>query len=134
MCGDLLDMTERQSPYLRPMTIIFYVEGTPRPKQSYRHSKHGGYTPARVKAWQEAVALAAKQEMAGADPLAGPLAVEMAFHLPDRRKRDLDNLSKGVLDGMNGIVFEDDQQVTELKLTKQVSKKFPGVLVKVVRA
>lgn len=114
--------------------IAFFVEGTPRPKQSYRHSKHGNYQPARVKAWQDAVAWAAKQEMIGEEPLTCDLSVDLTFYLPDKRKRDLDNLSKGVLDGMNDIVFKDDQQVIELKLSKRISKEYPGVRVRVEEA
>ena len=34
-------------------------------------------------------------------------------------KPDSDNIIKCVLDAMNGIVYKDDKQVTEVKLTKQ---------------
>ena len=111
--------------------VAFYVEGKPVPKQSYRHSKNGGYTSPRVKAWQEHVAWIAQSEMRGEPTLTGDLAVSMTFSLHDRRRRDLDNLSKGVLDAMNGIVFDDDRQVVDLHLRKQYSKEHPGVFVKV---
>ena len=128
-------MTQERARYggSRP-PVTFFVSGCPRPKQSFRYSRHGGgYTPAIVKAWQNEVAWAAKQEMIGDDMLTGELYVSMTFMLPDRRKRDLDNLSKGVLDAMNGIVFEDDRHVVELHLRKQYSKEYPGVRVKVAQ-
>ena len=34
---------------------------------------------------------------------------------------DLDNLIKGLLDGLNGIAFEDDSQIIELNIKKQWS-------------
>ena len=128
-------MSQPQAAYGSPAVVAFSVEGTPRPKQSFKFKKGDGtyrpFTPKLVKAWQNEVAWAAKQEMIGEDPLLGELAVSMTFHLPDRRRRDLDNLSKGVLDAMNGIVFDDDQQVVDLHVYKRLSKKYPGVSVKV---
>jgi Holliday junction resolvase RusA-like endonuclease len=35
---------------------------------------------------------------------------------------DLDNLAKAVLDGCNGVVFEDDKQVVTLCLTKRYAQ------------
>ncbi len=34
-------------------------------------------------------------------------------------RQDIDNCAKGVLDALNGVVFEDDKQVMELNLTKR---------------
>lgn len=104
--------------------IIFFVEGEPRPKQSFRVSGKGGYQPARVKAWQTDVAVKAEQAMREkerfCDPFTERLSVRLVFHLGNNRRVDLDNLSKCVLDGLNGIVFKDDMQVCELILKKFV--------------
>ena len=35
-----------------------------------------------------------------------------------KRFGDIDNLSKSILDGLNGIAFEDDSQVAELHASK----------------
>lgn len=67
------------------------------------------------------------------EPCRGDVAVYMLFRLPDHQRKDLDNLSKGVLDGMNDVVFHDDVQVTTLVLNKIVSvADNPGVDVTVV--
>lgn len=120
------------------MIVFFRVEGTPRPKQSFKAtSKDGkvrGYTPAIVKAWQNDVGWAAKQAMMGRPPMGGPLEVEIEFHLPDRRRRDLDNLSKAVLDAMNKIVFGDDQQIVRLQLSKISGSDQPHAIIYVARA
>lgn len=111
--------------------IEFFVSGTPIPKQSYRAVKGGGYLYPRVVAWEQQVSLFARQAMAGRPPMTGDLAMTIQFVFPDHRRRDIDNSAKLVLDGCNGIVFEDDSQVVDLHLTKKVDKKAPGIYVTV---
>jgi Holliday junction resolvase RusA-like endonuclease len=103
--------------------LSFTVTGTPRPKQSFRYSKSGGYTSQCVKDWQEAVGWEAKQQMMGKTPHSGPVAVELLFVLLESKTpKDLDNLSKGVLDSMKQIVYVDDNQVMRLLVEKRYSK------------
>ena len=111
-------------------SVTFTVEGRPRAKQSFRYSRKGGYTDAGVKGWQSTVAQQAALAMRGRDRFAGPVAVILEFYLPDNHRRDADNLSKGVLDALNGIVFDDDAQVVDLHITKHVRKP-AGVWVEV---
>jgi crossover junction endodeoxyribonuclease RusA len=98
--------------------MIINVTGNPVPKQSFRYVKGGGYTPLRVKEWQETVAVAARRVMDGASPIEIPVKVKIDFYMPTKRRMDLDNLSKGVLDALNGIVYLDDKQIVHLELTK----------------
>ena len=114
--------------------VSFFVGGEPRAKQSFRYSKTGGFTPARVKVWQGEVgwqALMAIRAINRSDPIpkSATIRVTLDFHLGNKRRIDLDNLSKAVLDGLNGIVWVDDQQVTQLTITKSASSKKPGVQV-----
>lgn len=106
--------------------IRFTVSGQPIPKQSFRYSKRGNWQPARVKAWQEAVGWAALQAMSGRDPLSGPLHLEIVFY---REKTpvpaDLDNLEKGTIDGMQGVCFENDNQITWKETIRHWVKKHP---------
>lgn len=48
-------------------------------------------------------------------------------------KPDVDNIAKIVLDGLNGVAYKDDKQVTELRVRKQYtfSEKREGVLIEV---
>lgn len=107
--------------------LRFVVTGRPVPKQSFRMGQHGGYRDPRVTAWQGLVAQAARQAMAGQELLTQPLEVFLEFSLPDRRRVDLDNLSKGVLDACNEVVWKDDNQVVSLTLIKRTGCKEPGV-------
>ena len=50
-----------------------------------------------------------------APPLAGAVAVDIEAHMPDRRRRDLDNLLKGLLDALTHAgLWLDDSQVADL--------------------
>ncbi|MBI9042897.1 MAG: RusA family crossover junction endodeoxyribonuclease [Anaerolineaceae bacterium] len=111
--------------------IAFDVIGKPVPKQSTRFSGQRAYPDPRVEAWQAAVTMAAKQAVNQIpwEVLSGSVAVNLEFRLPDRRRRDLDNLTKAVLDGCNKVIFEDDTQVGELHIWKKVDRERPGVFV-----
>lgn len=121
----------------RTLVAQFFVKGEPRAKQSFRSTGRGrGYTPARIKAWQADVGWAAQEYLHGQgkyETFAGPFIVVLVFRLGDRRRIDLDNLSKAVLDGLNGIVWEDDRDVINLNLWKEAPCKEPGVEVTVWR-
>jgi Holliday junction resolvase RusA-like endonuclease len=118
--------------------IFFFVDGQPRPKQSFKIGRSGGritgFTPARVKSWQQDVAWAALGHMRGRKidkPLEGNLLVRLTFYLGDARRQDSDNLSKAVLDALNGTVWEDDRQVVDLIIAKYICRDRQGVLVRV---
>jgi Holliday junction resolvase RusA-like endonuclease len=117
------------------ITITFFVDGEPRAKQSFRVSgRGGGFQPARIKAWQADVGWCAQQALRRLemiDPLKGNLSVELTFFLGNARRIDLDNLSKAVQDGLNNVVWLDDQQNITLTLNKYVCRERQGVLVKI---
>ena len=115
--------------------ISFFVEGQPRAKQSFRVSGRGrGFTPAQIKAWQSDVGWTAQQHMRAlglVDPICGSLTVQIIFFLKTARRIDLDNLAKCVQDGLNGVVWEDDQQNVRLILDKYICRAKQGVFVQV---
>jgi Holliday junction resolvase RusA-like endonuclease len=53
----------------------------------------------------------------------------MEFFRRDLHRCDLDNLSKAVLDAMQGVAYEDDTDVVRLELGKTWSQTRPGVQV-----
>jgi len=62
---------------------------------------------------------------AGITPLAGPLRVEIEVYPPDRRRRDIDNVQKALLDALqHGGAFHDDGQIVQLKIEKR--RSVPG--------
>lgn len=56
----------------------------------------------------------------GRQPMNGPLAVEIDAHPPDRRRRDTDNLLKGVLDALQHAgLYGDDSQIEDLHIRRR---------------
>ena len=52
-------------------------------------------------------------------PMTGPLAVRVTVHPPDRRRRDLDNAMKALLDALeHGGAYEDDSQIDHLDIRR----------------
>jgi Holliday junction resolvase RusA-like endonuclease len=120
--------------------IQFHVPGNPLPKQSFKKSKKGGYTPKRIKEWEETVAWTAKAAMGQQELLQGKLQQELlqgklkcdlVFVRDNRRRVDVNNLSKPVTDAMNGVVYDDDSQIVDQWTRKFYSKENPGLTVKV---
>ena len=52
-------------------------------------------------------------------PKSKPKKIEV---MPFTSKPDVDNIGKAILDGLNGVAYRDDSQVTELRITK--AKRF----------
>lgn len=110
----------------------FFVPGNAIPKQSFRYSRTGGYTDPRVTAWQSTIGYFA--ELNGVEVRKGKAKVTLLFLLKDRRRRDLDNLSKAVLDALNGIAWVDDTQVVDLHIVKAITRESPGVWIEIEEA
>jgi len=67
---------------------------------------------------------------AGGDMLAGNVAVTMRVYRAQRRG-DLDNYTKVLLDSLKGVVFADDDQVTQIHAFLDDDKKNPRVEIEV---
>ncbi len=56
--------------------------------------------------------------------LDGPLTVHVSLFPPDKRKRDIDNVLKPLLDACEHAgCFENDNQIAELHIVRQEIKK-----------
>jgi len=102
-------------------SFSFSISGNPLPKARPRVMRISGrtwaYTPARTKAWEQMIAWTARQAMqeAGIDaPLAGRLRLSFRFGREGRRRCDLDNLIKAGKDALNGVLWNDDEQIDRL--------------------
>ena len=62
----------------------------------------------------------------------GPLAVKLWLQPPDKRRRDVDNYSKGLLDALTKAgAWDDDSQIMDLSITMCEPVKGGGVTVEV---
>lgn len=58
-------------------------------------------------------------ESRSAPPMAGAVGVDIEAFMPDKRRRDLDNLLKGLLDALTySGLWLDDSQVVDLRIRK----------------
>ncbi len=146
-----LDPELEAAPKPIPGCIHFFIPCVPVPKARPRFTRKGwAYSPKSNREFEQAVTDYAY----GAMPLdfgrvekPESVQVELLFTLPvpaswpgKKRKAalqgclqpsvkpDIDNLAKSVLDGLNGLVFEDDSQITRLTVSKTYGAA-PGVAV-----
>jgi crossover junction endodeoxyribonuclease RusA len=58
--------------------------------------------------------------------ITGRIAVHLAVYPPDRRRRDLDNMPKAILDALTHAgVYADDSQIDDLQVVRMPTEK-PG--------
>lgn len=96
--------------------VQFTVNGEPRSKQRARVTARGSYTPAETKNAEQLIAHAFRQTQTA--PFEFQVLVEIDFYNGNKRRRDLDNMAKLVLDALNKVAYPDDYQVVELNVRK----------------
>ena len=117
--------------------LTFTIPGEPaskaRPRFDGRGIKGRTYTPAKTKAAEAAVALMFRSAGGKFEPDGEvTFGVEVTFFNGTRQRRDIDNMIKLVLDGLNGVAWVDDTQVTEVTARKRfVSRDEARTVVKV---
>lgn len=81
--------------------------------------------------------MACREQLPPTADFPGPAAIELVFFLPDKRRRDLDNLvasCKPYLDGLVhcGVVRDDDvRSVYALEARSEIRHKAPGFEIRV---
>src|SRR5689334_17492242 len=60
-------------------------------------------------------------------PLKGPLTIAVTLFHGTRRKHDIDNYSKVVLDALTGVVWVDDSQIEEMTVRRGYDKENPRI-------
>lgn len=66
-------------------------------------------------------------------PTKEPIQVLIRLYFGTKRKQDIDNFNKILLDSLSGIVWEDDSQIEEMVVAKFYDKKAPRIEVEVNR-
>ncbi|MBG0964113.1 RusA family crossover junction endodeoxyribonuclease [Bacillus sp. SRB1LM] len=125
--------------------IKFTVLGEPvaqgRPRAGIRNGKISMKDPMKSRNFKQYVRLVASQN-APEELLEGPLFLEVKVYKPllkkfSKKKRleaeqglirpatkpDVDNYAKGILDGLNSVLWRDDNQVVDLHVSKWYSEK-----------
>lgn len=89
---------------------------------------YGGrkYLTREGKAAREAIGWEAKGQW-DKGLMQGEIAVRIVVYFPDRKRRDIDNLLKCLLDSLTGIVWVDDSQIASLTLERYLDRENPRV-------
>jgi len=132
------------------MIIEFTIPGTPQGKARPRLGKSRVYTPTKTVKYEKLIQFYAYQAMKGKPIFDWAVTVNMYIFMQRPRswsnkkyltmnnaefftpitKPDIDNVIKVVFDAINKIVWNDDKQVTALKVTKLYTND-PRIVVKV---
>ena len=97
-------------PLIMALPFEFALEGPPVSQQTRRR--------ALVRQWTQHVRNAAEQRWDGSLPGTGPVMVSILYVF-DRGAFDVDNIPKPILDGLKGLVYLDDIQITDLICRKR---------------
>lgn len=97
--------------------IVLHLPWPPTVNSYYKVTRNGQrYLDKKVRIFREAV-LKALMEQCPELRLTDPLFMEVYLFPPDRRKRDLDNYMKGLLDALtDGELWDDDSLVNQLHI------------------
>jgi Holliday junction resolvase RusA-like endonuclease len=90
---------------------------------SYRAGKGRFYVDPVVKTQQEEARRIATAAMGGNVPSLNAISITITITVTNKRRFDIDGCLKSLLDALNGIVWKDDSQITELKVSKRLSKE-----------
>lgn len=111
------------------------LEGVPRSTNHiYKFFRSRMYMTAAGTTLKKSYQLQAKHQMGFKSPTANPIALKIILFFNDKRKRDIDNYNKILLDSMSGIVYEDDVQIQMLTIIKQYDKKQPRIEIEIDEA
>lgn len=61
------------------------------------------------------------------EPLEGDIEAQIRIFHGDKRKRDVDNYNKLILDALSGIIYYDDKQITKISIEKLYDKEHPRI-------
>ncbi|SHK20072.1 RusA family crossover junction endodeoxyribonuclease [Thermocrinis minervae] len=100
----------------------------PVPKSNRYLRKKGGkvFKPPRVKNWEVRAIWEIKQQYTG-EKINKPVSMQVTFILPNRRKRDIDNMLKSLWDVLEKAgVIENDSQIYKITTIKKFIKGQQG--------
>lgn len=124
------------------MALMFTIPGVPvakgRARAFMRRGKIAHITPEKTVNYENLVKIQASQAMGKLSLFEGPVHLAITLYMPipkswSKKKQDAaladqirptskpdsSNIAKAIEDGMNGIVWNDDSQVTDLSVMKR---------------
>ncbi len=116
-------------------TIHFSIPTNPISVNSYlKNTQYGRrYMPPKTKEYVEQAQISAKKHLLlnkssleqAQLPTSKPLTMSLTYYFSDKRRRDIDNYSKCILDALQTIIYNDDNQIQHLTLSKYIDRENP---------
>lgn len=64
-------------------------------------------------------------------PITGPVQIGISLYFGTKRRQDIDNFGKVLLDSLTGVIWEDDSQVAEMNIRKGYDKAKPRIEIEI---
>ncbi len=113
--------------------VVLRLSQIPVPKTNRYIRRRGGkvFKPPRVKNWEVRALWEIKQQYRG-KPIEDKVSVDITLTLPNRRKRDIDNMLKSLWDVLEKAgVIKNDNLIYEVRTVKRIVKGEQGVEIKI---
>lgn len=113
--------------------LTLAIAGEPVPKGRPRVTSHGTYTPKRTRTAEQRIGWAMLQKYAGLQVDATSRFRVRLLFWTESTDGDVDNLAKTVLDGLQGVVWANDNQVDELLVERASRRGLKGTDIEIQR-
>lgn len=101
--------------------IEFALPFPPSVNSYYTHTRNGIFIGKKGVQYRKDSSLCIVEQLGDIDTISEPLHMEVVLYPPDRRKRDLDNYMKCLLDAItHAQLWEDDSQIDQLSIFRGV--------------
>lgn len=128
----------------KKMMINFFVSGAPRGKERPRFSNGHTYTPRKTLEYETKIKASYVMGGFGKSDRILKIDILAVFKIPQSyskkrkkeiierglrpdKKPDADNIAKVVMDALNGVAYNDDKQVVDLRVAKVYSEDREGL-------
>ena len=105
---------------IRPLSYYQYL----------KQNKYRKYITKRGREYKETLELHFAEFMKDIEIINNPCKLDIELYLDNKRKNDLDNFCKPIMDCMTGIVYTDDCLIVDLHINKFYSDK-PHIIIRI---
>jgi len=111
----------------------FVIPGPTKPKEAARRDPRSGrwFKPQSTREYMRTVRQSALAARPAGWPMDARYRVTLDIYFQDRRRRDVDNVSKAVHDACTGALWGDDSQVHSATQNKHLDRESPRLEVTV---
>jgi Holliday junction resolvase RusA-like endonuclease len=114
---------------MRERKVISVLTAIPSVNSLYRGRR---FLTKEGKETKEAIGLEILSQVGSILPTEEQVSLEIKFYFGNKRKNDIDNRLKALLDCMTGYLYGDDSQIKELHVYKEYDKENPRTEIKIL--